>query len=99
MQDKSLAECARCAQACEFGFPRGDQEAVRFGELFPPEDKCFQHKLVLLPACPGAAAVPVGQPWQGTGMGCSTSRCSGRYLLLRGMVLPPWGWLRGGPCV
>lgn len=59
MQDKSLAECARCAQVCEPGFPKGDQEALRFGVLFSPEAECFQHKLVLLPAYPGAAAVPV----------------------------------------
>lgn len=51
MQDKSLAECARFAQACELSFPGGDQEAVRFGALFSPEAECSQHKLMLLPAC------------------------------------------------
>lgn len=99
MQDKILADCARCARACELGLPRGDQEAVRFGVLLSPGAECFQHEPVLLPACPGAAAVPVGQPWHGAGMGCSTSRCIGRHLLLGGMVLPPWGWLPDGPCV
>lgn len=54
--------------------------------LLSPEAECSQHKPALLPACPGAAAVPVGQPWDG--LGCSTSRCTGRYLSPRGWM----GW-------
>lgn len=73
MQDKRLAECARCAQACELGLPRGDKEAVweRFGMLFSPEAEGFQHKLVLLPACLGAAA------WAGAGLGCAQPGAGG----------------------
>lgn len=40
MQDKSLAECARCAQACEPGCPRGDKEV--FGRDL---ECCFLQKM------------------------------------------------------
>jgi len=45
MQHKSLAECARCAQACEPGSPGGVRKAVRFCVLFSPEDECFSPNL------------------------------------------------------